>query len=348
MRTILKWVFSVLKFFRSQIFSVGVLAALLSVTVYAASTNINTVYIHDELLEEPLLIHTAERNIQTILKNEGIVTEKADLVETRGVDGGVAEVYITRAFDVEIEADGKTKTVPMTGGTVRDALKQAGLAIDDDDIINVPAAAFVEDGTEIVINRVDYRTTEVVEEIPFEQQEKYTPLLRPGRREILQSGRNGKRVKTYVERTIDGVVEESQIDGENITVRPVTQVSLVGAKVPVSDLDFGASFTGAAPTQYTKVIENARATGYSAGNGAWGASGNDLFYGHVAVNPEVIPYNSKLYITSPDGSFVYGYAIASDTGVALMQGVIDVDLYYETYRESQLNGVKWVNIYVLE
>ena len=70
--------------------------------------------------------------------------------------------------------------------------------------------------------------------------------------------------------------------------------------------------------------------------------------GHVAVNPNLIPYGSKLYITSADGSFVYGYAIASDTGTALIDGTIGVDLFYDTYLESLLNGLRTVNIYVLE
>ena len=78
------------------------------------------------------------------------------------------------------------------------------------------------------------------------------------------------------------------------------------------------------------------------------ASGRRADVGHVAVNPNVIPYGSKLYITSADGSFVYGYAIAADTGTGLMNGVVDIDLFYETYLESCLNGVRYLNVYVLE
>lgn len=348
MRTILKWVFSVLNFFKSRIFAVGLLAALLSMTVYATSATINTVYIHDDKQDQTILVHTAEDDINQILVNQGITTKPVDMIEFKGFKDNVAEVYIKRAFPVSITADGRTKAVSMVNGTVRDAMKLAGVELNNEDIINIPLSTFVKEGDKVVINRVKYRNTEVEEDIPFERVEKRTPLLRPGRSEILQSGRNGKLVKTYSERTIDGVVEESTLIAENITVRPVTQVVLVGAKVPVSDLNFGYSIVNNAPTKYKKVIKGARATAYSAGNGAYGASGNDLFYGHVAVNPNVIPYNSKLYITSADGSFVYGYAIASDTGVALMKGIIDVDLYYESYRESQLNGVKNVNVYVLE
>ena len=41
-------------------------------------------------------------------------------------------------------------------------------------------------------------------------------------------------------------------------------------------------------------------------------------FGNVAVNPNIIPYGTKLYICSPDGQFIYGYAVAADTGGALM------------------------------
>ncbi|WP_343252854.1 G5 domain-containing protein [Ligaoa zhengdingensis] len=348
MRTIQKWLLTVLRLLRSRAFAVSGLAALLSVTVYATSASINTVYIHDDDLEEAILIRTSEDDINVILENQGIEVRPADTVAFTGFENQVAEVTITRAFPVSINADGKTLTVHTTGGTVREILSQADVEIDDQDLINKSLSTFVEPDDEIVINRVEYRTSQVEEEIPFEEEIRYTPLLRNGRSEILQAGRTGTLVKTYIERTVDGVVEEATLDGENVVEAPVTQISLVGADVPVSDLNLGYEIVNNVPTTYEKVIKGARATGYSAGSRARGASGNRLEYGHVAVNPKVIPYNSLLYITSEDGSFVYGYAIASDTGIALMDGRIDVDLYYETYRESELNGVKNVNIYVLD
>ena len=67
----------------------------------------------------------------------------------------------------------------------------------------------------------------------------------------------------------------------------------------------------------------------------------------MAVNPNLIPYGTKLYITSTDGKFVYGYAIATDTGGALLNGSCLVDLFYETYSEARMNGVQQVNVYVV-
>ncbi|MBR6743854.1 MAG: 3D domain-containing protein, partial [Clostridia bacterium] len=79
-----------------------------------------------------------------------------------------------------------------------------------------------------------------------------------------------------------------------------------------------------------------------------GASGQKLYAGSVAVNPNKIPYGTKMYITTPDNSFVFGYAIAADTGTGLMANIIDVDLFYDTYEESCWNGLRSVNIYILE
>lgn len=348
MNNIWKTTLASLQFFQSRIFAAGLLAAVFSMTVYATTDAINTIYIHDSALDEAIILHTAQDDIQAILKNEGIEIGPDDEVYYKGLQDRLGEIYINRAFEVSIQADGGLVTVPMTGGTVRDALQKAGISISNEDLINMEPSEFLREGDRIVINRVSYRTIQQEEEIPFEEEIRQTPLLRNGRVETLQSGSSGAMIKTYIQRTVDGIVEEAALESEHVVKAPVKQISLVGADVPVSDLDFGYEIVNNAPTSYKRVIRGARAAGYSAGGRARGSSGNALTYGHVAVNPDVIPYNSKLYITSADGSFVYGYAIASDTGVALMNGVIDVDLFYDTYRESQLNGIRNVNIYILE
>ena len=55
--------------------------------------------------------------------------------------------------------------------------------------------------------------------------------------------------------------------------------------------------------------------------------GRYLSEGYVAVDPDIIPYGSKLYIMTKDGSWDYGYAIAADTGGAMLSGRVLVDQY---------------------
>ena len=324
---------------KSRGFAVSVLAVLMSLTVYAVSSTTNTVYIRAD--QQTTILTTSQRDLDAILEECGISVSQHDTVDFSGFDGNVAEINITRAYNT-------TYQVMMTEGTVADALAKAGVSIDDDDLISHPLYEFLEKNDRIFINRIDYRTMSYEEEIPYKVEIRTTPLLRNGKSRLLQEGATGKKILTYGETTKDGVVQEAELLGENIVLKPATQIHLVGGDVPVSPYDFGYTIVNNAPTSYKSVITNAKATGYSVGGNARGASGNSLSAGHVAVNPNLIPYGSKLYITSADGSFVYGYAIASDTGTGLIDGIIDVDLFYDTYQESLLNGLRTVNIYVLE
>ena len=43
-----------------------------------------------------------------------------------------------------------------------------------------------------------------------------------------------------------------------------------------------------------------------------------------------------------------GFDVLIRSGTGLIDGIIDVDLFYDTYLESLLNGLRTVNIYVLE
>ena len=113
---------------------------------------------------------------------------------------------------------------------------------------------------------------------------------------------------------------------------------------PVSSLE-GPELVNGVPSTY-RAVYTGRATGYTASRGR-GASGLGLYYGTVAVNPNQIPYGSKLYITSTDGRLVYGYAIATDTGGAMLNGSVLVDLFMETYYEAAAVGAMQVNVYVI-
>ena len=164
---------------------------------------------------------------------------------------------------------------------------------------------------------------------------------------MTRQGAPGERVCTYEETWVDGALQSREKTGEEVTLQPVAQTAMVGADVPVSSTPVATDAWGQ-PLEYQWVMTGAVATAYTAPPGAWTASGLMAVEGTVAVDPEVIPYGSRLYIVSSDGSFVYGYAVAADTGTAIMDGIIDVDLFFNTYLESCLFGKRTVDIYVLE
>lgn len=89
-------------------------------------------------------------------------------------------------------------------------------------------------------------------------------------------------------------------------------------------------------------------TAYTAPPGAITSIGLVPKVGYVAVNPRIIPYGTKMYICSKDGSITYGYAVAADTGGAMLSGKRLLDLYYNTEYECIQFGVQNMNVYILD
>lgn len=70
--------------------------------------------------------------------------------------------------------------------------------------------------------------------------------------------------------------------------------------------------------------------------------------GYIAVNPNVIPYGTKMFIKTADGGVIYGYAVAADTGGFIKNHPTGVDLFMATRSECVSFGVRNVEIYILE
>ena len=100
------------------------------------------------------------------------------------------------------------------------------------------------------------------------------------------------------------------------------------------------------PTEYVNVFTG-NACAYTADPDALMSTGKTVFQGYVAVDPDIIPYGSELYIVAEDGE-VYGYAIAADTGYSVRKGHIIVDLFMNEYDDCIQWGNKPVNVYVLK
>ena len=94
---------------------------------------------------------------------------------------------------------------------------------------------------------------------------------------------------------------------------------------------------------YTDCL-TVEATAYSGGGKT--AMGTAAGEGTVAVDPDVIPLGSRLYITAEDGSsWVYGYAVAEDTGGSI-QGE-RVDLFFWSESDCRAFGRRTAKVYVL-
>ena len=324
-----------------------VMVVCLVATLGVTAANLRLTYVTDSNGARQVLLTDADASPAQVMHLSGIRSEEGDEVYYTAFSGNLASLSIERAFSVSITADGQEYPVKLVFGTVADALERAGITLEGDDYTEPALDHVVTAGSKIVVHRVDYEERVETQAIPYDTQYVYTSLYfrNTGRTTTLQHGAAGQQTVTTRDRYVDGELENSTVVDTTTTVEPTNHViKTYGAGAPVSPLT-GADGTTNAPTSYSKVLTG-KATGYYSRTGK-GSSGLGLGYGTVAVDPDVIPYGTKLYITSTDGKFVYGYAVATDTGIAVQKGQILVDLFYETYAESVINGAIQVNVYVV-
>lgn len=278
----------------------------------------------------------------------------ANIIAGTASETAVKTAIPLKEYDVKISVDGKNLGIKCAG-TVSDALVAAKIDIYDDDLINIGFNEPLNANTEIIVNRVNIVEEVQIETIEYATRYKEDNNYTIGYSEVVVDGEEGEVETTLRHVYVDGELVSSAVVDEDVT-EPVDEVVIVGTKEynPIDDfsisqipapLDLTLDANGV-PTSYQKVLTG-KSCAYSAGPGAGTASGRKAMVGCVAVDPNIIPYGTELYITTTDGSAVYGYAIAADTGTALMEGQILVDLFMESYDASCDWGARQVNIYIL-
>ena len=156
--------------------------------------------------------------------------------------------------------------------------------------------------------------------------------------------------ETYVDIVL-APKKETQVKQNTVSVSASTNVSVskpVSSKSTIStltpDIDIELDENGI-PVNYKKATR-VQATAYTyTGNRC--ATGVKPQPGYIAVNPKVIPYGTKMYIVSADGKYVYGYAIAADTGGFIKSRPTNVDLFLETQAACKYFGRRDIIIYFL-
>ena len=260
-----------------------------------------------------------------------------------------AEVSITRYYHVTLAHDGEEQTLLVKEGDVASALEAANLTLGEEDYTDAPLDQALTEGLVVTVSRVTYEETQETEAVAYSTKEEKTDSLYEGETKVKTEGVEGERTIVYRNKMVNGKVVETEEISNEVTTEPVDKVVLVGTKKkPSGYASISSDGTlidhNGNKVSYKKAFTG-RCTAYT--GGGWTATGRPAQYGNIAVNPDVIPYGSKLYICSPDGSIVYGYAIAADTGGFASQGYIMADLYFDTYAECANFGVRNMTIYVL-
>ena len=291
------------------------------------------------------------------------------------------EIVLKRSKLIKLETSGKVFEFYTNENTVGEALLADGFIVGKYDEVIPDVNTIVEDGMTVSVKRVYIELQEVVEETPYTTKTIDNPNQYIGYKKVIQNGVVGKNVKTYkiVKKENAGVTAILIAETKNT---PVEQIVEVGTKVLTPEsmtviqgktadgipysafpamaqnnsktvVSGNTAITPYGEFKFSKII-NGKASAYegsSASNGKWAgqtATGRAPVYGVVAVDPSVIPLNSKLYIESADGgkSWIYGFCVAGDTGGAIKGN--RVDLCYSTVDQCYSFGRRDCIIYVLE
>ena len=180
--------------------------------------------------ERTIHVLTEKEEVDDILIESGFTLGDYDVVTlgSRNNDE-LSEIIINRAFEVPVTADGKTVTVFATSlETVGYVLDKADITIDDDDIINVNVDALVEDGTEIVIQRVVRKVETKTSAIPFETEYTTSSFYKRNTENTVTEGEEGELTTVSETTYIDGVLSSFNVISEEVTKEPVNEVIATG------------------------------------------------------------------------------------------------------------------------
>ena len=336
-----------------------------SLVAYAAVDSHNTVTIVDGGKTAKISTHctTAEE----ILSDAEITLNMGDEAVLDTLANGDLCLTVNRAFKVYVTVGTETLMVNMAKGTVADALKAAGVVLGENSVCSLAMDTVLTKETYIDVAQVEYITESYEEKIPYTVKVEYSSSLKKGEKKVVK-GKDGIRTVTVKKTLSNGVITGSEVVSKTVTTAATPQVTIIGTKTAnkntavnkdgskpyssiktISSLKAPASLTLTSkgiPTSFKKKV-TVQATAYTDHTGTRCASGVLPQTGYIAVNPKVIPYGTKMFIVSADGKYVYGYAIAADTGGFIKKRPYNVDLFFNTESECRQFGRRNVVIYFL-
>lgn len=311
---------------------------------------------------------------------EADITVTANHIVNPNVDTKLTSeltVKICEYKTITVSVDGNTTEEKVPNGTVSEALDYLKIELSKNDVVNYNLADEVTDGMAVEVTRVSYREITTVEKVPFETVETYSDKLEEGKTQVKTKGVDGEVTAVRQETLVNGEIVDTTYLSYDITKAAVNEEIIIGTKekaskstksktanktesddedeledtdtssgIPTSEEDGVLYDENGNEVSYSAVYHGS-GTAYYAPAGSLTASGQEVYVGGVAVNPNIIPLGTKLYIVADDG-FVYGYATAIDTGGALYDGSAIVDVFYFTYEECVEFGRRDVSVYVLD
>ena len=323
------------------------LVGALSQTAQAATTYVITdgdaVTVHTTYASDPA----------KVLKEAGVSLSADDVYTTESVDG-VSEIKVQRLQTVKVFYGEQIFEVSSFGETLQALFVRLGILVNDSVVVSMPLDTMTYNGMEVRVDTIGKGTESYTVEVPFETVYCDDPTLPLGEEKVLVAGKPGQAFCTANVSYVNGQETERSVYEQTVLVEPVSKVVAVGTGEKVGEVNdqpiFGNGVivlpSGEVLT-YTKK-DTFLATAYThmdAGCDEYTANGTRVKWGVVAVDPEVIPYGTRMFIVSNDGKYVYGLSTAEDCGGAIINKRLD--LYMPTLEEAFQFGRRNCTVYFL-
>ena len=296
------------------------------------------------------------KDVQSVLDQMDIVVVQEDKISANLYDevhhGEV--LYIQKAIPVRFAVNGAETAFLTTARTVSDFLGERNIALSEYDMVTPGLdEPLTQDGS-IVLSKAEVEIVKTTDEIPFKTVSVPNAQVAPGSTNVKTEGENGIKETTYMRIWRDGAVIHETATEETVIKEPVNKVVEYGTVV--ASINYRGGSVERESVTYSRMLSmtataydlSYQSCGKRPGDRGYGitASGMRAQRGVVAVDPRVIPLGTRLYIESSDGSYIYGNAVAGDTGGAIKGNKID--LFMDSHSECVSFGRRTVNVYILD
>ncbi len=231
---------------------------------------------------------------------------------------------------VNLEVDGEKFKRITFSHKLAEFINETGLFLGEADEV-LPSPSFVL-GTysQAKIIRVSKSKIIIEEEIPYAVREVKDDNLELDKEVVDQKGIPGILTKTYERTYKDGILVDTELLSEKISVTPQDKIVRIGTKiVPKTEIVDGIEIT-----YYKKIW--AKTTSYDGscyGCSGTTATGAKVEYGIIAADPRVIPWHARVYVAGGSGYRAYGFGRMEDTGYTVKRatdlGYFHVDVAFE-------------------
>ncbi|HIU64634.1 MAG TPA: G5 domain-containing protein [Candidatus Avacidaminococcus intestinavium] len=279
-------------------------------------------------------VETRATSVSGALKDAGVTLGKNDgyfLVNKKRLEEG-AIIEIVRAMPVKVWQDGTMTEYKIGRATVKEVLQALNIRHRDRLVYPSPETRVVA-GMEISILEKNTLVEEKQRIIPYSVEKRPDSHLPLGAEQVIAPGVNGEENVQIAVENVGGKIIKREI-GAAVVKSPQNEIVAVGTGKIIE--------TSRGATRYAakKIMEASAYTIHEGSGTGLTSIGLVPRHGIIAVDPNVIPYGTKVYIPG------YGFAVAGDCGGAIVGNRID--LFMDNYREAIQFGRRNVEMYILE